>query len=388
MKKKIHINHKNASSQIGIGIILMAVLLLFGSIFIDDNSNSKQDYLNQKTQNTNNNEYPKDSYLFYLNNTDIGKQKKVTESYPNIEIGSREQNNIIYIGNDFKLKSNPFSKTYYSFEVNLKNPQNVEELLLYFDPKRITGKENIIVLVNNQLFYDNQARTNELPIVIDKKFATNQTKATITIMLNKPKFYQIFNWNSFEIKNLKVMEVSRDTANNKKSYNFQLDKNDLERVELNLITNCKKTSTETNKPIKTTINGYIISNFNPQCDKYINKETKEIPQNILKTNKNTLTFETDGYYSLGYSINKIYYTDKDLYKFTINSFNDIIDVIIYGDFDKDVIDIRINEQTIGLGRNEIISIIPYLNFGTNTIEILTKPVEIKELIVEKNQFLD
>ena len=56
-------------------------------------------------------------------------------------------------------------------------------------------------------------------------------------------------------------------------------------------------------------------------------------------------------------------------------------------YKKKTIDIRLNGQTMELDRDEIKSIIPYLRFGTNELKILTKPVEIKELIIEKNEFL-
>ena len=112
-----------------------------------------------------------------------------------------------------------------------------------------------------------------------------------------------------------------------------------------------------------------------------------VPLSILKNQgANSIIMETEGYYKVAYSLNKIYFNDKDVYKFTINSFNDIVDVIIYGDFDKNVIDLRLNSQTFSLARDEIKSIIPYLRFGTNELRILTKPVEIEELIVEKNEF--
>jgi hypothetical protein len=59
---------------------------------------------------------------------------------------------------------------------------------------------------------------------------------------------------------------------------------------------------------------------------------------------------------------------------------------MYGDFDKEIIDIKLNSQIMSLRRDEIKSIIQYLRFGTNELKILTKPVEIKEFIIEKNEF--
>lgn len=375
--------NKKANNQIGIAIITLGLLLLFGALFFDVDYQTKSDYLNSKSSSYNS--YPQETYLFYLNDTDIGRQSKVVESFPNIELGSKTTNNIIYRGNTFKIKSNPFSKTYYSFDLDIKKPLDTQEFLLYFNTKRITGNQNLIIKMNNEIFYDNDAKPNDIPINIKKKLSENQTKVKITFELQKPKWYQIFNWNTMEINSLQVVEVTQDSDNNQKEFDFELDKQYLESVQLTLITDCE--DTKTNKPIKVTVNGYVLADYNPDCTSYLNTINKQIPLNILKTQNNKIEFETSGYYKLSYNLNKIYYNDKDTYKFTINSFNDIIDVVMYGDFDEEVIDLRLNSQTMSLKRDEIMSIIPYLRYGTNELKFLTKPLDIDEFIIEKNEFL-
>ena len=132
----IFASSKKGVNQVGIGIIAMAVLLLLGAIFIDDpNFNSKTNYLDIK--NNNSNSYPQENYIFYLNNTDLGRQNKVTESFPNIELGSKEEYNTIYIGNSFRLNANPFTSNPYSFNINIKDPENVNELLIYFKSEKL-----------------------------------------------------------------------------------------------------------------------------------------------------------------------------------------------------------------------------------------------------------
>jgi len=60
-------------------------------------------------------------------------------------------------------------------------------------------------------------------------------------------------------------------------------------------------------------------------------------------------------------------------------------VFIYGEFDVDAIDIKLNNEILSVNKNEIQSIIRHLKYGTNEITILTKPVEIEELSIEQDR---
>lgn len=377
---------KKAVNEVGIGIIAMAVLLLLGSIFVDDSGsfgNGNNNYNNNN--NNNNNYYPHENFLFYLNNTNIGKQNKVTESFPNIELGSEVENDIIYIGNNFRLNANPFSSNRYNMTINIDDPKDTKYLLIYFKPERLSGDNEMIISVNGKRAVATPARASDVPINIPI-YNYNRSTLTLSYELVKPSFLDIFNWNKLDITDIKVVEVKQNTENNQREFNFQIDKEFLERAYVDLSITCEKQQ-RVSEAIKIEVNGYIISNQNPDCTSRHNKITAQIPLNILKEDKNTLILETEGFYKVAYGINKVYYNDKELYKFTINSFNDIIDVVIYGDFDREVIDLRLNSQTFSLRRDEIKSIIPYLRFGVNELKILNKPVEIDELIIEKNEFL-
>jgi hypothetical protein len=261
--------NKLGSSQVGFAIIAMAVLLLLGSIFVDDNYDSKNTYLRDKDSNTKNidskSDLPNDYYLFYLNDTDIGRQKKVTESFPNIELGSRVENNIIYIGNNFKLSANPFTSNKFSFNVNFDRPQDVDSFLLYFTPNRRSGSQDLIISVEDEVMYVNSATKNEIPIQINKKLTNTSVK--VTFELAKPKWYQIFNWNKFEVEELKVMEVRHNKDNDEKIYSFQVEKDFIERVELNLVVDCDE-DTESGKPIRVEVNDYTITDFNDQINHF------------------------------------------------------------------------------------------------------------------------
>jgi len=381
---------KKASSQVGIAIIVMALLLLLGGIFFDTSPNDL--YTNKKkvSQNetqlpTYNGEYIPDTYLFYMKDLDIGRQNRVTESFPNVVLGSKKEFNTVYIGNSFRLMANPFTKNEYTIEVQLSEPKYVNSLLVYLKPNRIAGDQKLRVKIGNRIVSENLARDSDLPINIQNLGKNNGT-IRITFELDKPKWYSLFNWNKMDVEDLRVVEIVENTQNNKRTLNFQVKPNFLEHAYLNLVVSCDDAK-KVSKAIRASVNGFILAEFNPDCSKRNKAVVSEIPLNILDPKKNTLELETSGYYKVAYSIDKIYYNDQDIYTFTINSFNDIIDVVMYGDFDKELIDLRVNSQIFSLKRHEIVSIIPFLRFGVNEIEFLNKPVEIKELIVEKSEFL-
>ena len=385
------VRDRRATAEVGIAIIAMAILLLLGGIFVDSDSSSKDDFFSSKGESISDNNIDddldsnwEDSYLFYMYDTEIGRQRKVTQSFPNIDLGSKQEFNVVYLGNSFELMANPFSRTRYNFDVYFEDSDDVNYYMLYFNFDRESGEQALIIRADDDIVYQNMVTSSDLPIIINKKFYNDSSKVSFELL--KPKWYDIFNWNKFSVSSFKVVSVTQDRSNNEKDFTFEVNKGFLERVELNIVVSCDD-GDKGDKPVKVTVNEYTIADFNPNCEDYINSETREIPLTILSNKINNLVFETSGFYKLSYSINKIYYNDEDTYSFQINSFNDIIDVVMYGDFDEEVLDLRINSQTLALERDEIMSIIPYLRFGSNEIKFLTKPIEIDEFIIEKNEFL-
>jgi len=366
---------KKANNQIGIAIIAMAILLLLGGVFLDNSSPySNSNQVNNQTSNP---------FLFYLSSTDIGKQKKLTQSYPNIILGSKEEFNTVFVGNNFRLNANPFTSTPFSFDIEFSNSSDVNYLYLYFNLKRIAGNQDIVILANGKLISKNKADFTNIPIKVYNNF--NSSKVRITFLIDKPKWYSIFNWNKFDIEELKVVEVSQNKENNMRNFDFFLTKNFLERVYIDLIISCDKVA-EVSEPIELMINGYILSNANPSCTSKNNLITTDIPIEILSNSGNRMTLKTNGFYKVAYSVNKIYFNDQETYKFNVNNFNNFNDVVMYGDFDKEVIDLRLNNYQFSLGRNDYVSVLQYLRIGVNEITFLNKPLEIKKFAIEESYY--
>lgn len=373
--------NKNASAQIGGGIIIVGILLLLGGIFFDDYTISSDSSSNRNPSSTTSQDYK----LFHINDTNIGSQQKTTQSYPNIELGSKTQYTTLLVEPFVELRSNPFTVSETTFTINPQTNKNIEQYLIYGDPEIVSGDAILEIYSNNSLVTQKTIRENSFPLSVRELSKTPNKSTEITMKLKKPSFFSLFSWNKLQMEDFRIVEQSRNTQNSQREFNFQIDKTFLNRTTIQLSISCDEIK-ETSDPIKVTVNEYIVTNENPQCDSNYNTIDAKIPQNILKEDKNSLELETNGYYKLGYSINNIYFNDQQTYKFTINSFDDIVDVVMYGDFNKDVIDIRLNNQIMTLERDEIKSIVQYLRFGTNELEILTKPVEIEEFTIEKNEF--
>lgn len=372
--------NNKAINEVGVGIVFMAILLLLGGVFLDSDSsgyNSKQNYLNNKNING-----IGDEYLFFLNETDIGKQKKVTTSYSNIVLGSKPEYNVVYLGNNFILNANPFTANTYSFKVNFEKYQDINNYLIYFDPKRISGDNQVIIKVNGQIVSKNSARKSDLPIRVYNKLRNNSVE--ISFEIEKPKWYQIFNWNKFEVNNLKVVEERQDKNNMNRNFAFNVNQDFLEKAYIDVLVTCPEIK-ESSEPIEILVNGQTISNENPSCKSRYNKITAQIPKENLKSINNTLNLKTTGEYKISYNINRVYFNDQDTYRFNINSFNSVIDIFISGKFDVYALDIKLNNKILSVNKNEIQSVIKYLKYGTNELTILTKPVEIEELSIEQDR---
>ena len=177
--------NKKGVNEVAIGIIAMALLLVVGSIFFssDDSDNSLIKKRGDGSYGSN------DSYLFYLNDTDIGRQKRVTESFPNIELGSKEITNVIYLGSSFRLNANFFSANNYSIDLTFLNPQDVKYILLYFNPDRIWGDNHLIIKVDGKYFIKTLSRNSDIPIKIPVRIQNpeNFTKTTLSFEIEKTK---------------------------------------------------------------------------------------------------------------------------------------------------------------------------------------------------------
>jgi hypothetical protein len=379
--------NKKTINEIGVGIILMAILLLLGNLLVDNtqtNSKNKNYFDSDSEENL---VYNSENYFFRISETTIGKQQTEIETYSNIYLGTKTEFKTIYLGNTFYLHSNPFNSNINSIKLDLKKYRNnTKSLLLYFDTER-NGDEDLKIFANGQLVSRNKATSKDIPILIiePKKYLNeNSSKLIISFQLNKPSWYDFFNWNKVEIRNLKIVQEIENNDYKEKIINFNIDRTNLKNLIVDMTISCSEYSgKEIAPPIIGLLNDQEVFSENPNCISRFTKITANIPSSILKNIDNELKITTSGFYKVALRLKQVYYNEQDIYYFNVNSFNDFYDAFLFGDFDKNAIDLRLNGKYISLKRGEGKSVITYLRHGVNEIEILTKPIEIKNLYIEK-----
>ncbi|MFW6273080.1 MAG: hypothetical protein ACOC2U_04815, partial [bacterium] len=249
---------KTKKATIGVGIILLAVLLFLGGMLMSDditwNTSGKNKYPDEISLN--------DDVIFQINSTIIGKQEKVTQNFPNIELGSKTEYETIYASNPFRLTANPFAQSDSDFLINVENPENVKHFLLYFNTKRYSGENLISVKVNGKKVAQTDGSPVQIPLILPK--VENQS-FILTIEIEKPALYNIFNWNKADLTEMKLVAVTNNANNKVKQFNFDVDKNFLERTYIDLLVSCENPTKELLPALKVKVNDYILTDKNPRC---------------------------------------------------------------------------------------------------------------------------
>jgi hypothetical protein len=372
--------NKKANKELGIGIIAFALLLLLVGIF-QENPITLEPIDNSNNGAYNNDEFPEKNYLFYLEDFELGTQKKSTQSFPNIKLGSQKEYITTFIEPRIILIENMFRSVEYKLSYSIENTKDTKELLLYSNIEQLSGSNEIEVYNNGKLITSIPAKSKYLPIRIRElnKNGTNE----IVLKIKKVPFYNIFSWNKIEFRDFRIVELRKNEDENTKTFTFEVDKENLQNVSIQLVVNCEENS-KTSQGIEIKVNDYILTNQNPTCTSRYNRIGVLVPKNILTFDKpNTLTLSTQGYYTLAYSITSTSFNEQESYKFVINDFSEIFDVVVYGDYDKNYLSIKINNKRLEIPRNDYVSIFPYVRYGVNEIEFLQKPLSIKEFVIEK-----
>ena len=375
---------KQESIKVIVGMAVLVFMFLAGTFFIG--KSPVQDNPEPSTGNGNDNyerEEPLEDYILYINDSYLGKSQTKVDPFPNIHLGIQKEHRKIVEHQGFELSSSPFSNNYYVLDLQLEDSKNVKELLIYFSPNNLKGNPRIIVKTQNT-GTSSYLRSGDTPLILGGIF---NTSTSILFKIERPKWYNLFTRDKAEIENLQVLANYENREEMTKTYNFDIQKEHLQQAFIELLVACdnKKTISDA---IKIELNGYIIANTNPDCLTRIKKVTAKIPLNILKENRNTLEFETKGFYTFSYTINKIYLNEQKQYPFLIKDFNGLYDIIIRGDFDQEIISILINNKKINLARDNITSIIQYVRLGTNTLEFRENELYVKELYIQETNYWD
>lgn len=398
------VRRKKAELDVGIGIIGFALLFLLASIiagtdFSDlssgssssSSSSSSGGYSSSSSSSSSSGgvyygEGVQENYLFYMQGMKIAQEEKVIHPYPNVELGSIENYNIVGREDKKLLEAGPFGANQFYVDFQVQNITESKEFLIYFKKNEILGENKLKIWSNNKTLFDDYIRTEHVPIEVENFYKHNRNR--IYFYMEKPSFFDFFNKNKMELSDIRIVEVQKNDGANKRDFSFPLERDNLQRMYIDFLIKCDKPN-DYSHSIKITLNDFIVANENVLCD---SKKTAKIRvnnvSNLILQDSNSLVLETAGHYMLSFSVNNVYYNEQDHYRFYLEDFGDFDDVKFYGDFDREYVDFKINGKVVSLGRDDVKSVKSMLKYGTNEIIILTQPVEIRELILEKDKELE
>lgn len=375
--------NKKSNINLGIVIIILAFVFLFSEAsfdgFFDWGSGSKN-------KRDNSNEYL--DKILYINDTFLGQNNHKYQSYPNLEVGSIEEKNIVYELSSFKLFSNFFTSNTLDLKLAFDRDENVKKYLIYLN-KDVKPKQDLIVKLNNKVYYRGKVENVDIPIVVvpqdfENSKEGNFTNSTqffndLTLELKKPLFFEIWNWNNFYVRDFKILEVSNKKSLDLKKFPLSLDLDNLDDLLIQITPNCKDSDKSSFLDIK--FNDYNLGNTVFNCDSRDGVFELDVPEDIWEKN-NLLEFKTNGYVKFSYRLDKKYFNDIFIYNFHIDDLDDYEEANLFYDGDKEFISVLINDYELDIQRNKMEDIWDYIEEGYNTIEFLSKPLYIEKFYVE------
>ena len=389
------------SSAFAIGIALFLLLIGFSLLF-EDPSSDKYTYNDYKAVNDKDNSnifsLRKSSNLkgdeienlLYLEDKKIGDSNIVSRQYTNEEVGIVEDFVDLQYGGNFILRSNPLRRDEFYTEFSLPNSDELTDIYLYFEPISVGSSisDKIIEInLNDIKFVKTGIEQRSIPIRISIDDNLKQSDVIkVSISLENVPIFSIFNWNKVEFYQFKIIGRTQNKENVQKEFSQIVNLEDLDRATMSINILCDE-NLDAEDPLELYLNAQKVRSINLNCD---TKKTDifNIPLDYFSNDKNDFVFKTEGFYKINYLLNLEYLNDRTGYSFILDSFDDVYDVVLYGSFNRNVINLKINNNTMTMTNDEVISILRYVDIGRNSIKFLDDSLQIEELIIEKNKYLD
>lgn len=397
MRKNMKYSSKKGN-MVGFAIIGLAFLLLLGSLTTSDNSSSSSGGGSSGSGSNNNNNNNgisnvdlENSILFQINDTTLGKEVIDISNYPNMKIGSSKDYEQIYYRNNVVIKDSAFSENRLHIEIEDKitNSDDFLGLLVMGYPINGVFTSPIGLYINNNL-YTSENKASNMPIFINRN-DLNKTSNVITLATQNIEWYQIGKENRQEFSEIIIQAVSKNSLYSSRTIEFltNTDKEHLNTLRLKLSVKCPP-GEDGSTPIEGYVNGFKVLSQNPTCASANARGTvlsATVPITILKNSeddeKNSLFLETFGTYETSLQIEEVSFNDEYTYTFYLNNNNDLYDVILFADFDREFLDIQINSYRFEIPRKQTVSIKNKLRSSQNVLTIHEIPTEIKQFTIEQ-----
>ncbi|MFT4244454.1 MAG: hypothetical protein ACMXYB_03295 [Candidatus Woesearchaeota archaeon] len=390
LKTKFKVKNSKKANMIGIGIIGLAFLLLLGSVITEPSSpisgggSSSGGSGNIISSSNFNNEV-----IFYINSTILGKEVIRTTDFPNMRVGASVEYEEISIDRNVKIKSSPLNYEHYTFKIPRDVIQKIgfQGVLIMPYPRDGILTSDFRVHINEKLFSIEDS-ISRLPIrILANEFSLTGNN---TIRISTPQV----NWNQFLtsysqiFSEISIIAIYEDEKFSTRELDFvtTVDEDSLNFLKLKFSVVCPQ-GEDGSTPLEAYVNGFKVMSQNPTCATRDIRGTilsAEVPKSILNfDSKNTIEIETLGNYQTSLQIEEVSFNTQNEFSFYINRGMDLEDVFIFGDFDREFLDIQINSHRFSIPRRETTSIRTRLRSGRNELILHDVPIEVRSLTIEQ-----
>ncbi|MFP4401973.1 MAG: hypothetical protein ACLFPL_01975 [Candidatus Nanoarchaeia archaeon] len=398
-------NNKSAN-VVGFAIIGLAFLLLLGSLATEpgsivDDSNGNGGSGSGGSNNNGDDVWSggdiENRVLFQFNETTkLGEEMRSQTSFPNIKIGSAVEYKQLEFKSQIPLKSSAFNKNSYQYTIPKRYLEDESLQAILIIPSFESGRINdeIGLLINSQL-YSSYSSHLDFPLKIDvEDLSRNQTQ--IELRTPQVEWYQLSRSYEELLRSIEIVGIYQDTRYSEREiqFNVETDQEFLQSIGISLSVVCPEEEDGTN-PIEVFVNDFKVLSQNPQCTSVVAGGTvleTQVPLEVLNAedefagfSSNTLRLETSGKYEVSLRVDEISFNDKYTYTFDLNEYSDLRDIIVFGDFNKEQLDVQINSYRFSIPRKETYSIRNRVRPGKNVITFHDVPVELREFTIESFQ---
>lgn len=397
-------------NMIGFGIIALAFLLLVGSVATEPSSpiNSGGSSNNGGENsgeggggsnaggggNTIGSSNFNNEVIFELNSTILGREVIKTTDFPNMRIGSSVEYEELTLARNVRIESSAFNQDSFSYTIprNVIQREDFQGILIMPYPKDGIITSNFGIYINNTLFSVEES-VSRLPIKILKNDIVNMGSSQIRISTAPVSWNQFLTSNSQLFNEVSILAMYQDSRFSKRQIDFVLDTDEdsLNFLRLKFSVVCPQ-GEDGSTPIEAYVNGFKVMSQNPTCVTRDSRGTilsAEVPKSVLNLNsRNSIEIETFGSYQTSLQIEEVSFNSQNEYAFYINRARNLEDVFIFGDFDREFLDIQINSQRFSIPRGETTSIRTRLRSGRNELILHDTPLEIRSLVIEQLNRVD
>lgn len=206
---------------------------------------------------------------------------------PSVNLFSRTETRVIGKFNNFYIKNSWFDKITKTFEFDIKDAENTNNLMISFSVKEGNGLLGIKVN-SNEVYYYKTTRTDPDPIKINKEML-KEGKNTLTFYVSGTgmSFWKV---NEYYIENLQVIADITDRSRDHATSNFYLTSDEIRNIEtseLRFSPECRQADIGY---LEAYINGYEVFKAVPDCGMF---NTIIFDKDYLREGKNSVEFRTD-----------------------------------------------------------------------------------------------